>query len=124
MHEPPATLGVHGAHEYLMASVSEFDSDFFPLEAHMPQYLIERNVPGAGKLTSDELKAISQKSCSVLNQLGPHIQWVHSYVTADQLHCIYRAPSEEMVREHARLGGFPANRVSEIITIIDPTTAE
>ena len=90
----------------------------------MPQYLIERNVPGAGKLTSDELKAISQKSCSVLNQLGPQIQWVHSYVTADQLYCIYRAPSEEMVREHARLGGFPANRVSEITTVIDPTTAE
>jgi hypothetical protein len=90
----------------------------------MPQYLIERNIPGAGKLTSDELKAISQKSCGVLNQLGPQIQWVQSYVTADQIHCIYRAPNEEMVREHARQGGFPADRVSEIKTIIDPTTAE
>ncbi len=90
----------------------------------MPQYLIERNIPGAGKLSSAELKAISQKSCSVLNTMGPQIQWVHSYVTDDQIHCIYRAPSEEMVREHARLGGFPANRVSEIKTIIDPTTAE
>ena len=90
----------------------------------MPQYLIERNIPGAGKLTTAELKAISQKSCSVLNQLGPQIQWVHSYVTGDQIYCVYRAPNEEMVREHARLGGFPANRVSEIKTTIDPTTAE
>lgn len=90
----------------------------------MPQYLIERNIPGAGKLTSAELKGISQKSCSVLNELGPQIQWVHSYVTGDQIYCVYRAPNEEMVREHARLGGFPANRVSEIRTTIDPTTAE
>ncbi|MBA3345075.1 MAG: DUF4242 domain-containing protein [Gemmatimonadales bacterium] len=90
----------------------------------MPQYLIERNIPDAGKLTSAELKAISQKSCSVLNQLGPQIQWVHSYVTGDQIFCIYRAPSEEMVREHARQGGFPADRVSEIKVTIDPTTAE
>ena len=124
MHVHPVNLGVQSTQEYLMESVADFDSNFLPLEAQLPQYLIERNVPGAGKLTSDELKAISQKSCSVLNQLGPQIQWVHSYVTADQLYCIYRAPSEEMVREHARLGGFPANRVSEITTVIDPTTAE
>ena len=90
----------------------------------MPQYLIERNIPGAGSLTSAELKSISQKSCGVLSTLGPQIQWVHSYVTDDQIHCIYRAPNEEMVREHARQGGFPADRVSEIKTIIDPTTAE
>ena len=90
----------------------------------MPQYLIERNLPGAGKLTPGELKAISQKSCGVLNRLGPQIQWVHSYVTGDQIYCVYRAPNEEMVREHARQGGFPADRVSEIKTIIDPTTAE
>lgn len=90
----------------------------------MPQYLIERNIPGVGKLTPTELKAISQKSCSVLNQLGPQIQWVHSYVTGDQIHCIYRAPNEAMVREHARQGGFPADRVSEIKAIIDPSTAE
>jgi len=90
----------------------------------MPRYLIERNIPGAGKLTPAELNAISQKSCSVLNTLGPQIQWVHSYVTDDQSHCIYRAPNEEMVREHARQGGFPADRVSEIKTVIDPTTAE
>lgn len=90
----------------------------------MPQYLIERNIPGAGKLSPDDLKAISQKSCGVLNELGPTIQWVQSYVTGDQIHCIYRAPNEAMVREHARMGGFPADRVSEIVTIIDPTTAE
>ena len=90
----------------------------------MPQYLIERNIPGAGKLTAAELQGISQKSCSVLNQLGPQIQWVHSYVTGDQIFCVYRAPNEAMVLEHARLGGFPANKVSEIKTIIDPTTAE
>jgi hypothetical protein len=95
-----------------------------PVEALVPQYLIERNIPGAGKLTSAELKAISQKSCGVLNQLGPQIQWVHSYVTGDQIYCVYRAPNEEMVREHARQGGFPANRVSEIKATIDPTTAE
>ena len=90
----------------------------------MPQYLIERNIPGAGKLTASELKGISQKSCGVLNEMGPQIQWVHSYVTADQIYCVYRAPNEEMVREHARRGGFPADRVSEIKTTIDPTTAE
>ena len=90
----------------------------------MPQYLIERNIPGAGKLTASELQAISQKSCSVLNTLGPQIQWVHSYVTGDQIICIYRAPSEQMIREHARQGGFPADKISEIKTTIDPTTAE
>jgi hypothetical protein len=90
----------------------------------MPQYLIERNIPGAGKLTPEQLKGISQKSCGVLSGLGPQIQWVHSYVTGDQIYCIYRAPNEEMVREHARQGGFPADRISEIKTTIDPTTAE
>ena len=90
----------------------------------MPQYLIERNIPGAGKLTAADLKAISQKSCGVLNEMGPQIQWVQSYVTGDQIYCVYRAPNEAMVREHAKRGGFPANRVSMIETIIDPTTAE
>jgi hypothetical protein len=90
----------------------------------MPQYLIERDLPGAGKLSPDELKAISQKSCGVLTQMGPQIQWVHSYVTGDEIYCVYRAPSAELVREHARQGGFPANRVSEITSVIDPTTAE
>lgn len=90
----------------------------------MPQYLIERNIPGAGKLSAADLKGISQKSCGVLNQMGPQIQWVHSYVTGDQIFCVYRAPNEEMVREHARQGGFPADKVSEIMTTINPTTAE
>ena len=90
----------------------------------MPKFVIERDIPGAGSLTPAQLQAISQKSCGVLRDMGPQIQWVHSYVTGDKIYCIYIAPSEEMVREHASQGGFPANRVSEITTIIDPTTAE
>ncbi|HZK78401.1 MAG TPA: DUF4242 domain-containing protein [Gemmatimonadaceae bacterium] len=90
----------------------------------MPQYLIERNIPGAGNLSTADLKAISQKSCSVLNNMGPQIQWVQSYVVGDQIYCVFRAPNEAMVREHASQGGFPADRVLEIKTIIDPTTAE
>ena len=90
----------------------------------MPRYLIERNIPGAGKLSAADLKGISQKSCGVLNKMGPQIQWVHSYVTGDQIFCVYRAPNAEMVREHARQGGFPADKVSEITTMINPTTAE
>ncbi|MHB9094022.1 MAG: DUF4242 domain-containing protein [Eubacteriales bacterium] len=89
----------------------------------MPKYVIEREIPGAGNLTSQDLQAISQKSCGILNQLGPQIQWVQSYVTADKIYCIYIAPNEEMVREHAEQGGFPANSISEVKTIIDPTTA-
>jgi len=90
----------------------------------MPKYVIERELPGAGKLTQDQLQAVSQKSCGVLRSLGPEIQWIHSYVTGDKIYCIYRAPNEEMVREHARQGGFPANRISEVVAIIDPTTAD
>jgi hypothetical protein len=90
----------------------------------MPKYVIERELPGAGKLPEDQLHAISQKSCAVLSNLGPQIQWIESYVTDDKIYCIYRAPNEEMVREHAKQGGFPANRVSEIKSVIDPTTAE
>ena len=90
----------------------------------MPKYLIERDIPGAGKLSAQELQGISQKSCKVLGELGPQIQWVHSYVTGDKVYCVYIAPNEEMVREHARQGGFPANRVSAVSSIIDPTTAE
>ena len=90
----------------------------------MPKYVIEREIPDAGKLSAQELQAISQKSCDVLNQMGSQIQWVESYVTGDKVYCVYIAPNEEMVREHARQGGFPANRVSEVRTIIDPTTAE
>jgi Nickel responsive protein SCO4226-like len=90
----------------------------------MPKYLIERELPGAGKLSPEQLKAVSQKSCSVLNKLGPQIQWIQSYVTGDKIYCVYRAPNEAMVREHASLGGFPANKISEITSVIDPTTAE
>jgi len=90
----------------------------------MPKYLIEREIPEAGKLSAQELQAISQKSCGVLKNLGPQVQWVHSYVTDDKIYCIYIAPNEKSVHEHARQGGFPANRVSEIHTVIDPTTAE
>lgn len=90
----------------------------------MPKFVIEREIPGAGKLSPAELKAISQKSCGVLSSLGPQIQWVHSYVTADKIYCVYNAPNEEMVRRHAKEGGFPANSVAKVTTIIDPTTAE
>ncbi len=90
----------------------------------MPKYLIEREIPGVGNLSADDLRGISQKSCSVLNNMGPQIQWVQSYVTGDKVYCVYIAPNEELVREHARQGGFPANSVSEIKSIIDPTTAE
>ena len=90
----------------------------------MPKYLIERELPGAGRLSADQLKAVSQKSCSVLNKLGPQIQWIQSYVTGDKIYCVYRAPNEAMVREHAQQGGFPANKISEITTVIDPSTAE
>lgn len=90
----------------------------------MPKYVIEREIPGAGKLGSDQLQAISQKSCGVLKNLGPQIQWVESYVTDDKVYCVYIAPNEALVREHAKQGGFPANRVSEVRRIIDPTTAD
>lgn len=90
----------------------------------MPKYLIEREVPGAGNLSGEQLKGISQTSCGVLNKLGPSIQWVHSYVAGDKIYCVYIAPNEELVREHATQGGFPANRITEISAIIDPATAE
>ena len=90
----------------------------------MPKYVIEREIPGAGDLTADQLKSISQTSCGVLSNMGPQIQWVNSFVTGDKVYCIYIAPNEEMVREHASQGGFPANSVAQVITVIDPTTAE
>lgn len=89
----------------------------------MPKYVIEREIPGAGKLTAEQLKAISQTSCVVLNKMGPSIKWEHSYVTGDKIYCVYMAPNEEMVREHAKQGGFPANKISEVFAIIDPATA-
>ncbi len=90
----------------------------------MPKYVIERDIPGAGNLSPQELQAISQKSCSVLNEMGPKIQWVQSYVTGDKVYCIYIAPDEETVRQHAQQGAFPTNRISEVKAIIDPTTSE
>jgi Protein of unknown function (DUF4242) len=90
----------------------------------MPKYVIEREISGIGASTEEALRAISQTSCSVLNKLGPQIQWLQSYVTGDKVYCIYIAPNEEIVREHAAQGGFPANRISEVVTVIDPTTAE
>jgi len=90
----------------------------------MPKYVIEREIPEAGKLSVEELQGISQKSCGVLQEMGPQIQWVQSYVTDDKIYCVYIAPNEEMVREHAQKGGFPANRISEVKSVIDPTTAE
>ena len=90
----------------------------------MPQYVIERELPGAGKLTSAELQAISATSCGVLRDLGPSVQWVHSYVTDDKIYCVYNAPNEAIVREHARLGGFPANSVAQVRNVISPITAE
>jgi hypothetical protein len=90
----------------------------------LPKFVIERDLAGGGKLTAEQLKAISQKSCGVLRELGPGIQWVESFVTDDKVYCIYIAPDEEIVRKHAEMGGFPANRVSEVRSIIDPTTSE
>jgi hypothetical protein len=90
----------------------------------MPKYVIEREIPGAGNLTAEELKAISQKSCSILESMGPKIQWLESYVTADKIYCVYVAPNAEMVLEHAQKGGFPANSVAEVKTVISPITAE
>lgn len=90
----------------------------------MPQFIIERELPGAGRLSGQDLQAVSQKSCSILEKLGPKIQWVHSYVTDDKIYCVYNAPSEDLIREHARAGGFPANSIARVRTVIDPNTAE
>jgi hypothetical protein len=90
----------------------------------MPKFVIERDIPGAGKLSKQDLHSISQKSCGVLKGMGPQIQWLESYVTDDKVYCVYIAPDEAAVREHARLGGFPANRVSQVRTVIDPTTGD
>ncbi len=90
----------------------------------MPKYVIERELPGAGNLSAADLQGIAQKSCGVLEAMGPRIQWVHSYVTGDKVYCVYIAPNEAMVREHAQKGGFPVNRISEVKSIIDPTTSE
>jgi hypothetical protein len=93
-------------------------------EAEMPQFVIERDMPGVGGLGAEELKSASQTSCSVLRELGPDIQWVHSYVTDDKIYCIYRAPNADIIRDHAARGGFPANSIAEVRAMIDPTTAD
>jgi hypothetical protein len=90
----------------------------------MPKYVIEREIPGAGKLSGQELQGISKKSCSVLSEMGPQIQWLHSYVTDDKIYCVYIAPDEASIRQHAEKGGFPANSIAKVSTVIDPTTAE
>lgn len=90
----------------------------------MPKFVIEREIPGAGDLSTDQLQGISQKSCGVLRELGPQVQWVHSYVTDNKIYCVYIAPDEASVRKHSELGGFPANSISEVKSVIDPTTAE
>ena len=90
----------------------------------MPKFVIEREIPGAGNLSAEELRQVAQTSCGVLNNLGPQIQWIESFVTDNKVYCVYIAPNEEMIREHARQGGFPANKISEVKTVIDPTTAE
>ena len=91
---------------------------------NLPKYIIEREIPNAGQLTAAELQQISQKSCCILNEMGPQIQWVESYVTGDKIYCIYIAPDKQSIKTHAELGGFPANSIAEVITMIDPTTAE
>jgi hypothetical protein len=90
----------------------------------MPKYVIEREIPGAGQLSAEQLKGVAQSSCDVLRNMGPEIQWVHSYVTDDKIYCVYIAPSEDLIREHAEKGGFPANSVKPVAAVIDPTTAE
>jgi len=90
----------------------------------MPQYVIERDMPGVGQLSGEQLKGASQGSCNILRQLGPDIQWVHSYVTDDKIYCVYRAPSEELIRQHAEMAGFPANSIAQVRATIDPTTAD
>jgi hypothetical protein len=105
------------------ASVEDFQTSRLQESPTMPKYVIEREMPGAGSLSREDLMAASQKSCSVLNKLGPEIQWVQSYVTDDKIYCVYIAPNQKLIEEHARQGGFPANRISEIKALIDPTTA-
>jgi hypothetical protein len=93
-------------------------------ERFMPKFVIEREIPGAGKMSPAELKTISKKSCGVLSNLGPSVHWIHSYVTADKIYCVYHAADESLIRRHAELGGFPANKISMVTTLIDPATAE
>jgi hypothetical protein len=107
-----------------MFAVIDRDEKKIKGSKNMPKYVIEREISGAGKLSASELQSISQTSCGVLQKMGPQIQWLQSYVTDNRIYCVYIAPNEEAIREHARQGGFPANRISEVKSVIDPTTAE
>lgn len=124
MHVPARQTAVFSSHWARRRIHYRSLLDARKLTTAMPKYVIEREIPGAGELTTDQLQAISQKSCGVLRNLGPQIQWLHSYVTDDKIYCVYIAPDEAAVREHAQQGGFPANKISEVKSIIDPTTAE
>jgi hypothetical protein len=121
----PLTISLQIAIAIVRHCGASWPGNKFPQETNsLPKYVIEREIPDAGKFSPDTLKAISQKSCGVLNELGPQIQWVQSYVTDDKIYCIYIAPDEATVRQHAEMGGFPANKVSQVRSIIDPTTGE
>jgi Protein of unknown function (DUF4242) len=122
---PSGSSGYFFLRGVLSSGISQRHSGIFKSrEEKVPKYVIERDIPDVGNVTPEQVVAISQKSCSVLKNLGPQIQWLESYVTADKIYCVYIAPNEAMVREHAKQGGFPANRVSEVKRIIDPTSAE
>lgn len=118
------TLEACATRQWSDLAVLKFPNLLLEKEKNMPKYVIEREIPGAGDLGAEQLQAISQKSCDILRVMGPEIQWVHSYVTGNKIYCIYIAPNEAIIREHAAQGGFPANRISEVKTVIDPTTAE
>lgn len=107
-----------------MAQTSSANNSSTTKTTTMKTYVIEREIPNAGKLTADELKAISQTSCSVLKQMGPKIEWIHSYVTGNKIYCVYKSESPELIKEHAKRGGFPANAISEVATVISPVTAQ
>jgi hypothetical protein len=117
-YEPTVALHVPKRHD------RRIRNDNFSGDGTMPRYVIERDLPGAGELSAEQLRGVSQKSCSVLRKLGPEIQWVESYVTSDKIYCVYVAPNEQLIRRHAEEGGFPANRISEVKAVISPTTAE
>jgi hypothetical protein len=128
LYAPTAPTGLSEEFHSVFKTLAEPHGKLIPGtesgETTMPKFVIEREIPGAGKLTAAELKTISRKSCGVLSSMGPSVQWVHSYVTGDKIYCVYHATDESLVRRHAELGGFPANRISQVFGIIDPATAE
>ena len=116
------TIGITSCNEGKTTSADTIRDEVIANNQNL--YVIEREIPGAGDLTAEELKSISQTSCSVLDKMGSEIKWLHSYVTGDKIYCVYTAPNEDMVKEHAKQGGFPANSVAKVMTVIDPSTAE